>query len=113
MGRILSLSIKLDQKGHGKQVFTANGALEAIIIKRNISFPTIRIYSQEHPEFVVFEPISQMAAKTYFPRAQCHSAQGKDLEHYDKIYMAGPFVVEISSGTPESTFVLNLVMSNG
>jgi len=113
MSRIISLPVKLDDKGYGKVFFKSDGYLEAVIIRRNISFPSIKIFSQDIPEYIVFEPTAQIVAQTYFPRVQCHGTQGKDLEHYDKIYMIGNFAVEIRSGIPDSVFDIKLVVSNG
>ena len=103
-------TISLDNNGHGMINFEASNYLEAIVIPTMISFPSVRIYSSEIPSFVVFDLKEQSDTKMFFPRVQSHDSNGKLVDNFEKPYLSGNFVIEISNGVPESLFEMYMVV---
>ena len=107
---LLHLSIPIDSNGYGKTTFEASNYLESVILPKMISFPTVRIYSQNSEDYVVFDLKEQTETRIFFPRIQLCDITGKTIDYFDKIYLSGVFVVEISKSIPDSDFEMFLVV---
>jgi len=116
--KFLKLNIPIDNKGHGLANFNASGYLEAVILPKMVSFPTIKIYPkgmEEYPAFHLKEQkflfdLENSGERVFFPRVQMHDIYGKVINQFDKIYLSGIVSVEIIGGVPESQFEIVLVI---